>query len=140
MKLLLIFAILILAGGTQNPALSAGHEINAAETDELVRAAIDAEWPQAKKLPGLGFVGEIFPNSSYPRLRFFDVTWDGPHSYGGALVGFVGLDPLTADVWNGVKCEEIRSPQVAAIQRRIRQRIGLSDLQYPSLKAPGPKC
>jgi hypothetical protein len=140
MKPILIVTILILAGGTPNPALSARHEINAAEADELVRAAINAEWPQAKKLPGLGFVGEIFPNSDYPRFRFFDVTWDGPHNHGGALVGFIGIDPLTADVWNGVRCEEIRSPQVAAIQRSIRQRIGLSDRQYGSLKAPGPKC
>jgi hypothetical protein len=139
-KRILIVTILILAGGTPNPVLSAGHEINAPETDALVQAAINAEWPHAKKFPGLGVESEVQKDVYYPKFRFFYVTWAGSPKGGSAVVGSIAIDPLTADVWNGVMCEEIRSPQVAAIQRKIRRRIGLSDRQYRSLKAPGPLC
>jgi hypothetical protein len=139
MRGFLLASALVFFLGPLNSALAAERQITTTETNALVQAAFDVVWPKATKLPGFGFEREVKRNPYYPRFRFFDGTWAGTPE-GSVVIGFVALDPLTADVWNGTVCEELRSPQVAAIQRKIRRRIGLSDRQYRRLKAPGPEC
>lgn len=127
--------LLVMAGITQ----AAQRKINSSETGELLRAAIVVKAPGALKLRGFGFEPPYhMPGGYYPRFSIYQATWD---NVGGSVnLGFLALDPLTLDVWDGVICEEIKSPKLASIQRKIRARIGLSNAEYRRLRVTGPEC
>jgi hypothetical protein len=136
-KFLRVLPLLALvASGT---AQSAQRKINPAEVNEILRAAAEAERPGTLNLRGFGFEPPYhLPDKYYPRFQIYQATWDNP---GGSVnAGFYALDPITLDVWNGVMCEEIESPRLAAIQRKIRARIGLSEAEYRKLRVTGPEC
>jgi hypothetical protein len=119
---------------------ASARDVNRAEATELLWAAVDAHFPEAKKLPGLGFDGGESPDKWYPHFNFTQVTWAGSPEGGSCVVGFIALDPKTADVWDGNVCEEIKSPRLTKLQQRIRTRMGLSEKQYRKIRASGPEC
>ncbi len=128
-------AVLAISGTAQAATL----KITPSETDELLRAAVAANNPSALKLPGFEFEPPYqLPDKYYPRFHIYEAIWDPPA--GSVNIGFYALDPLTLDVWNGVICEEIKSPKLASIQRRIRAQIGLSNAEYKRLRVTGPEC
>jgi hypothetical protein len=135
----LLNVLTLLAVVVSSAAQSAHRKINSTEVDELLRAAAEAERPGALKLHGFGFEPPYhLPDKYYPRFQIYQATWDNP---GGSVnAGFYALDPITLDVWNGVVCEEIKSPKLVSIQRKIRARIGLSDTEYQRLRVTGPEC
>jgi len=74
----------------------------------------------------------------YPRFYFFAALWDNPN--GSPLIGHYAVDVRTGDVWNAVICERFKSPALAILQHTIRERIGLTDVQYRKLRTDGPQC
>jgi hypothetical protein len=120
-------------------APGAARKINTAEIDEILRAAVETQVPGALKLRGFGLEPPYhLPDKYYPRFLIYQATWD---NVGGSVnLGFYALDPLTLDVWNGVMCEEIKSPKLASLQRKFRARIGLSGAEYRRLRVNGPEC
>lgn len=63
---------------------------------------------------------------------------NNPHS--SFNLGYYEVDPRTGDVWSGVVCERFEIPSVVRLQRTIRKRIGLTDVEYRKLQRPGPLC
>jgi hypothetical protein len=138
-NLLGIAALLALGMAMAGTAQSAQRKINPVEIDQLLRGAVEANNPNALKLPGFEFEPPFhLPDKYYPRFHIYQAIWDPPA--GSVNIGFFALDPLTLDVWNGVMCEEIKSPKLTALQRTIRARIGLSDVEYKRLRVTGPEC
>jgi hypothetical protein len=90
----------------------------------------------ALKAPGLSIDG--YPDRYSPDYYFFLVTVDNPG--GSGTVGHFAVDPKTGDVWDGVVCEEYKTPTLTKLQFSIRKRLGLSDSVYRGLKRPGPLC
>jgi hypothetical protein len=135
----LLSALTLLALTMSGEAQSAQQKVSPKEIDELLRAGVEAENPGALKLRGFGFEPPFkSPGNYYPRFQIYQATWD---NIGGSVnAGFYALDPMTLDIWNGVICEEIKSPKLASIQRKIRARIGLSNAEYRRLRVTGPEC
>jgi hypothetical protein len=135
-RLISIAILLAMAGAA---AEAAQRKINPAEVDELLKAAVETNLPGASRLRGFGFEPPYhLPDKYYPRFQIYQATWD---NVGGSVnLGFYALDPLTLDVWNGVQCEEFKSPKLAALQRKLRTLIGLSKAQYRKIRVTGPEC
>jgi hypothetical protein len=119
----------------QGLAASADRQIGEAQNNVLARALVEAETPQAVKLPGFGFDG-MPPNPKYPHIRFFQ-AWS---SVGQGIVGSYALDVYTGDAWDLTTCREIKSRKLEKIQRKIRLDIGLSDRRYKQIKSSSPPC
>jgi hypothetical protein len=136
-KLLSILLLSVQAPSGMSQAAS--RNVSPSEVDELLKAAVETESPGALKLRGFGFEPPSqLPDKYYPRFHIYQAIWD---NIGGSVnLGFYALDPLTLDIWNGVVCQEIKSPKLENIQREIRRRIGLSHAEYKRLRVSGPEC
>ena len=73
-------------------------------------------------------------------LEFYGFEALNDQRTGSANIGFFFIDPRTADVWNGVICEQFQSPSLRKLQQVIRHRIGLADEQYRTIRVEGPMC
>lgn len=130
--------VLLLAFPTVSTAAMPSREMTRAEIDSVLWTALDAHAPYARKLSLIHFeFGDR--DRWYPRFRVFEAIWAGLPK-GSVNVGFYAVDPLTADVWDGVVCQEITSPKLQQIQRRIRHRLGLSASRYRRMRVLGPEC
>jgi hypothetical protein len=123
-----------------NTAPASPRQMNSGEVNEILWAAVDTHWENAKNLPGLGFDGGDKPDKYYPRFFITQVNWAGPPNGGSCVVGFLAWDPKTADVWDGNVCEEIKSPKLLRLQNRIRAHMGISERAYKRLRVSGPDC
>jgi hypothetical protein len=88
------------------------------------------------KLPGFGL--DKYNNKHYPEFQFFQGIFCNPK--GSFNLGHYAVDRKTGDVWNAVICERVTSPSLAKLQRAIRKRIVLTDLEYRKAQRPGPMC
>ena len=120
--------------------MASPRQMNKGEVTEILWAAVYAHWENAKNLPKLGFDGGDKPDPYYPSFFVTQVLWAGPPDGGSCVVGFLALDPKTADVWDGNVCEEIKSPKLQRLQQRIRAHMGLNEQSYKKLRVSGPEC
>jgi hypothetical protein len=107
-------------------------------TIQEAHSILEAYLPdKTKKLPGYGL--DDFAGYDPEKFYFIEVTWDNP---GGSVVwGNYAVDKATGDSWSAVaSCDKITSRRVRAVQRKIRQRIGLTDALYKQIKNSGPLC
>lgn len=88
------------------------------------------------KLPGFGL--EEYTDSYFPEFYFFDATWD--NLKGSVNLDHFAVDVLTGDVWNAVVCREYSSKKLKAVQKAIREKMGLTDKQYRHIRRRGPMC
>jgi len=77
-------------------------------------------------------------NPDFPEFYAFEALND--QRTGSANIGFFFVDPRTGDVWNGVICEQFQSPPLRKLQQAIRNRIGLTDEHYRTIRTEGPMC
>jgi len=122
------------------------NKITLTQAKALVMAALR---PDEKRAPGLAFdMGEGHdPNkiSTYidldnPRFLIFHVVW--ATTEGSDLIGFYNVDAYTGDVFSatGQTCNGIQNKKLAALQKRVRRSLRLSDAQYRKLKTAGALC
>jgi hypothetical protein len=73
---------------------------------------------------------------------FYEFSVYGPSNpAGSSLIGHFLVDPRTGDVWDGIICQEHKTPALSRLQYAMRKRIGLSDADYRKMKrSPGPMC
>jgi hypothetical protein len=74
----------------------------------------------------------------FPDFYSFQALHDNPT--GSPNMGFFKVDPRTGDVWNGVICGKYTSAALLALQRTVRQRIGLTEEEYRKTQRRGPMC
>lgn len=55
-------------------------------------------------------------------------------------VRYYAVDRQTADVWSSVVCQRITSPSLRKLQRALRKRVGLTDMEYRKIQRQGPLC
>jgi hypothetical protein len=106
-------------------------------TIQEAHSVLEAYIPDATKhLPGYEL--EDFAGYDPGRFYFIEVIWDNP---GGSVVwGNFAVDKTTGDLWSAVICEKYSSIPIRAVQKEIRERIGLTDAMYKQIKRPGPIC
>ncbi|HEY3949614.1 hypothetical protein [Phenylobacterium sp.] len=107
-------------------------QISLREAKQLAIAALP---PESRKLPGLTVDGNGGPDAAHPPLRMLVVVWRGSPG-GSAIVANVDVDRRSGRVFNSVNCQEYATPQLHALQRRLRtvHKIRLDPHD------PGPDC
>jgi carboxypeptidase family protein len=124
--------IAILACGTGLRA--AQRTITAGEASELVDAMLRADgWA---KLPG--FAVNAYTISDFPDFYAVDATSNNPG--GSGTIGHYAVERTTGEVWSLPVCGRYSSSALLDAQQALRDRIGLTDLEYRSLREPGPFC
>ena len=71
-----------------------------------------------------------------PDFYFFAALWNNPS--GSPLIAYYAVYARTGDVCSAIICKRITSPALARFQKTIRQRIGLSEIDYRKVRTPGP--
>jgi hypothetical protein len=67
--------------------------------------------------------------------------FEGWANVGQGHVGLYVIDPRTGDMWDGVsECGAITSPEIRALQRKLRKTLGLSNSEYRRIRRAGPMC
>src|ERR1017187_1844778 len=113
----------------------AGHPnvVTVKEAEALLSAALPK---YAHRLTGLGF--EQYQDRR--RFIYFTVTWAAP-AESSVVVGNYAVDPYTGDVWSAaISCDELTTPSLHRLQKRVRAELGLSASDYRKVKAHGPLC
>lgn len=118
-----------------NPQAIQPRRLTLDEARELAHESLSVE---ARKLPGLDL--ENYKNLDFPDFYFFSATWGSPRSDQGGNIEQLAVDAITGDVWSGVVCREIKSSDLAKLQRSIRKKIGLGEQEYKKLRKKGPMC
>jgi hypothetical protein len=100
----------------------------------LARYGLAIGW---SRFPGLTFD----PMATEPCIDYYSysVLWDNPRD-GSAVLGNFMIDRRTGEVWSAVFCEQEHAPALAALQARMRARIGLDDAVYRRARRDGPYC
>jgi hypothetical protein len=88
MRAIALACALALLISVPNFALASPREMNKGEITEILWAAVNAHWENAKNLPKLGFDGGDKPDKYYPRFFITQVLWAGPPDGGSCVVGF----------------------------------------------------
>jgi hypothetical protein len=126
------FAVLLIAGLAN--AGSKSKVISANQARELVRAALPS-W--ALKRPPVS----IGDGSNAYLPNFYSFSAYGPtNPVGSSTIGHFLVDLKTGDVWDGVVCQEYRSPALTKLQISIRKQLKLSEAGYRRLRHPSPYC
>jgi len=100
-----------------------------------VAAALPAETRSLR-----GFELDLLPDERFPNFYIFLAAWAGPPN-GSLVIGHYAVDKSTGDVWNATsECEELSTPALQSLQRKIRRRIGVSNSEYRQIKRKGPLC
>ncbi len=123
---------LVLASSFTVGESTSARKLTVEEGRALVLAAID---PRTTKLPHFGI--DQSHDKYSPEFYHFDVTAE---TGGSPVIGFYAVDPITADIWNGVLCERISSSRIHKVQTALRAKIGLSSAEYKEKRRPGPMC
>jgi hypothetical protein len=82
-----------------------------------------------------GFSLDQYKNKYYPGFQFFQVMGDDPE---GSI--HYAVDLKTGEVWSGVICGNMTSPSLKKLQTAIRNRIGLTAVEYKKIRTGGPMC
>ena len=126
------FALLLIVGAAN--AESQSKVISANQARELVRAAIP---PWAFKRPPVS----IDRGSDAYLPNFYSFAAYGPtNPFGSSTIGHFLVDRKTGDVWDGVVCQEYRTPALTKLQISIRKQLKLSEAGYRRLRRPSPYC
>jgi hypothetical protein len=115
-------------------ALSEMRMISLEEARKLVWLAL----PQAtRKLPGLTLVPDERPAPPC-RCRTFDILWSNPGP-GSVHSGFYAVDLRTGEVWTPMLCNRVTNRALKPVQRAIRKRLGVTELEYRQALKPPPR-
>lgn len=107
--------------------------VSANDAKVLIYASLP---PAVKRLPGIG----IEPGQVRGHFDYFTVTWAQPGS-GSVVAGNYAVDLQTGDVFSSViECDELKTPVLRQLQRKMRTQLGLSLRQYRAMKRRGPLC
>lgn len=102
-----------------------------AESADLAIAAERAELEPRYRKRGLGLDFEgIKPNPHF-------YTWTVIPTWGEGFVHFA-VDRRTGDVWAYLGCEQVRSPELSALQSRFRRRFNVPAWQVRQIERQGP--
>ena len=128
------FAFLLIVGavGAAN-AESQSKVIGANQARELVRAAL----PRALKRPPVSIDGGS--DAYLPNFYSFS-AYRPTNPFGSSTIGHFLVDRKTGDVWDGVVCQEYRTPALTKLQVSIRKQLKLSEAGYRRLRRPSPYC
>jgi hypothetical protein len=109
-------------------------------SDQAATLVIAALSKQEKRLPGIQAEPSKDPHS--PQFLFFTVMWAPAANWSGSVVvENYAVDTRTGDVWSAtISCMEESNRQLRALQRHLRNNLGLSDAEYRHLKTTGPLC
>jgi hypothetical protein len=119
-------------------------KITLKQAKALIMAALT---PKERRAPGVTIDIPVnnsndilsYVSSSHPRFLIFQVLWAA--TKGSDLIGWYSVDIYTGDVFSGVAiCAEYYSKKLAALQKKIRRSLYLTDAQYRELKTNGPEC
>jgi len=132
-------ALLLLGLATMvaRAAPSTGHpsrHLTVAEMTALVRVYLA---PDRGKY-GFG-VADIGEESHFHGFRDFDVLTNDPSAF-SVYLDHIAVDETTGDLWSANGCGADESPALKKAQRKLREKVGLSDIDYGRLKRPGPYC
>jgi hypothetical protein len=116
-------------------ALSETPTISLEEARKLVQLALPKE---TRKLPDLTLTPG--PCAEPPcRCRTFDILWSNPA--GSPHWGFYTVDTRTGEVRTPFRCKRITNRALGNVQRAIRKRLGVTELEYrQALKSPALDC
>ncbi len=109
------------------------HPVTPKDAEQLAYEVFRA-WG-ARKLPKFGL--DISPKSICMGFYTIEATWENPKP-GSGVVGHVIVDMRTGDVWDPFTCKQFLYTGLTQLQRRIRNRIGLSNAEYRRLKRRPP--
>jgi hypothetical protein len=77
----------------------------------------------------------------YKQFHFFTAVLGTSGGEVGVLqVRYYAVDRKTGDVWNAVICQRITSPSLRKLQIALRKSIGLTDIEYRTMRRQGPLC
>ena len=129
---LLLFVALYVTNATA--ANQAERKVTTDQGRTLVLASLT---PQQRRLPSLEADLYSDPKSKF---LFYTVTWAGTPN-GSVVVGNYAVDPHTGDVFSAtMACHEEKNKNLAALQRRVRSTLHLTEAEYQKLKTKGPLC
>jgi hypothetical protein len=103
------------------------------EAGHLVIAALDAS---ARKLPKLALDAYADIKVPAPGFYKFAVTWDNKE--GSVIVGFFAVNRKSGDVWRLVTCNKVTTPDLSRLQKAMRKRIGLRQMDFLPLTDNAP--
>jgi hypothetical protein len=72
-----------------------------------------------------------------PGFYWFDATASVPNN-ASPVLGHFAVNQTTGDVWDPVACKKLTSPDLTNLQRRMRNRIHLSDQDLRRLSQAAP--
>ena len=128
LRFLMILALA--AGVTSHSEPQSSDRLSRTDSGRFAQAAERAglEPRYRSRSLGLDFEG------TKPNPHFY--TWSVIPSWGQGVVFFV-VDRRTGDVWPYLGCERVRSPELAALQARFRQRFGVRLSQVRRIEKEG---
>lgn len=134
--LIAVIAILLpVASFGQAQKGSKPRSITVKEARELVYEMLKTDdWT---KLPGF-LIEKPYTTPEFPGVFIIDALWD--NWGGGAYIGHYAVEERTGDVWMVGTCGRNTSLTLTKLQRTLRNRIGLTDLDYVRLHNPAAFC
>jgi hypothetical protein len=83
--------------------------------------------PRARRFPGMRFDSEKEPHP--PEFYWFEVTANVPDN-ASPLLGYFAVNRVTGDVWNPVECKRLESPALARLQKQLRKKINIPEIDF----------
>jgi hypothetical protein len=128
LRSLVIFTMVARLAGDAGPPLP--DRLSPMESANFAKAAYRAELMPSYRERSLGLDFE----GAKPNPHFY--TWTIVPTWGEG-VAFFAVDRRTGDVWPALGCERVRSPELAALQARFRQRFGVPAWRVRQIEAEG---
>jgi hypothetical protein len=132
---ILVAELLLLASALPQQVAAKRPQLTIKQARRLVISVLEENG--AAKLKNFNL--ESMKDSLDPTFYFFEATWNNTKG-GSNIIGHYAVDPPTGDVWSGIVCDEITSPTIRRLQRRIQSHLGITPGTYQKLRRPWPMC
>jgi hypothetical protein len=107
------------------------------EARELVATGLGRRVTSLPKF-GLDAYQSSIPPARTKDYFSFEATFDNP--VGSVVIGHYGVHGVSGDVWELVVCKKLDSADLREMQRKVRQRIGLSSQELRAVADQPPPC